>query len=165
MKILFATLAVMIITTAASAQTRQAIITRVEPNYQTVYQNVPRQECQDVEVPVYGQGSGTNTEGAIIGGIIGGVVGNQFGGGSGKDAMTGIGAITGAIIGGNSGNQQVTGYRIERQCREVMVREQQREIRNYTITYEWNSITAQSYTYNRYSVGDRISVTVSINAN
>jgi uncharacterized protein YcfJ len=165
MKLLIATFAAMIVATAASAQTRQATITRVEPNYQTVYQNVPRQECQDVEVPIYGQGSGVNTEGAIIGGIVGGILGNQVGGGSGREAATGVGAIAGAIIGGNSGNRQVTGYRVERQCREVMVREQQREIRNYTITYEWNGIAAQSYTYNRYRVGDRIPVTVSINAN
>jgi uncharacterized protein YcfJ len=164
MKILFGTIFALLLASAATAETRQATITSVQPNYETVYTNVPRTQCRDVEVPVYGQGSGVNTEGAIIGGIIGGVVGNQFGGGSGNDAMTGIGAITGAIIGGNSGNRQVTGYRIERQCTEVTVREEQRQIRNYTITYTWNGITARSFTYNRYSVGDRIPVTVSINA-
>lgn len=164
MKILFASVVALVFASAANAQTRQATVTSVQTNYETVYRNVPQQQCRDVEVPVYGQGSGVNTEGAIVGGIIGGILGNQVGGGSGKEAATGIGALTGAIIGGNSGNRVVTGYRIERQCSEVMTREQQREIRNYTITYEWNGIRGQSYTYNQYRVGDRIPVTVSINA-
>lgn len=164
MKILFASIAAFLITTVANAETRQATITSIQPNYETVYSNVPSTQCRDVEVPVFGQGNGVNTEGAIIGGLLGGVVGNQFGGGSGKDAMTGIGAITGAIIGGNSGNRVVTGYRVERQCTEVMTRQEQRQIRNYTITYQWNGVNGRSFTYNQYRVGDRIPVTVSINA-
>lgn len=166
---LLATAAVIAMTaTSAYAQTRYANITRVEPNYQTVYQNVPRTQCQDIEVPVYGTVQGGNAgEGALLGMIIGGVIGDAVSGGKG-DATAG-GAIIGGIIGADraqNGNRQVvTGYRLERQCAEVIVREEQREIRNYTITYEWNGIRAQSYTHNRYSVGDRIPVTVSINAN
>lgn len=167
MKKLLATAAIIGIASTAQAETRYANITRVEPNYQTVYQNVPRTQCQDVEVPIYGtvQGGGNAVEGALTGAIIGGILGEAIGGKNERNA----GAIFGAIVGGDkaaNGNRQVvTGYKIERQCSEVMVREQQREIRNYTITYRWNGITAQSYTYNRYSVGDRIPVTVSINAN
>lgn len=164
MKVFILALFTTLTATAAIAETRQATITSIQPNYETVYSNVPSTQCRDVEVPVFGQGNGVNTEGAIIGGLLGGVVGNQFGGGSGKDAMTGIGAITGAIIGGNSSNRVVTGYRIERQCTEVMTRQEQRQIRNYTITYQWNGVSGRSYTYNQYRVGDRISVTVSINA-
>jgi uncharacterized protein YcfJ len=167
MKILFATAATIALSTSiVYAQTRSATITRVEPNYQTVFQNVPRTQCQDVEVPVYGtaQGGGNAGEGALLGMIIGGVLGDAISGGKG-DATAG-GAIIGGIIGAdraqNGTRQVVTGYRTERQCSEVMVREQQREIRNYTITYEWNGVQAQSFTYNRYSVGDRIPVTVSI---
>ena len=167
MKKLLATAAIIGIASTAQAETRYANITRVEPNYQTVYQNVPRTQCQDVEVPIYGtvQGGGNAVEGALTGAIIGGILGEAIGGKNERNA----GAIFGAIVGGDkaaNGNRQVvTGYKTERQCSEVMVREQQREIRNYTITYRWNGITAQSYTYNRYSVGDRIPVTVSINAN
>lgn len=169
MKTLLATVALIAITSTAYAETRYANIIQVETNYQTVYQNVPRSQCQDVEVPVYGtvQGSSNAGEGALLGMIIGGVIGDAVSGGKG-DATAG-GAIIGGIIGAdraqNGSRQVVTGYRVERQCAEVMVREQQREIRNYTITYEWNGIRAQSYTYNRYSVGDRIPVTISINAN
>jgi uncharacterized protein YcfJ len=165
MKKLLATAAFIVAASQAIAETRYARVISVQPNYVTQYQNIPRQQCQDVEVPVYGQESGVNTEGAIIGGLVGGILGNQVGGGSGREAATGVGAIAGAIIGGNSGNRQVTGYRTERQCAEVMVREEVRSIRNYTITYEWNGIRGSSYTFNNYSVGDNIAVTVSINAN
>ena len=34
------------------AETVNARITDVEPRYQTVYQNVPRTQCQNVEVPI-----------------------------------------------------------------------------------------------------------------
>ena len=166
MKKLLATVALIGIASTAQAETRYANITRVEPNYQTVYMNVPRQQCQDVEVPIYGtvQGGGNAVEGALTGAIIGGILGEAIGGKNERNA----GAIFGAIVGGdkasNGTRQVITGYTTERQCSEVMVREQQREIKNYTITYRWNGITAQSYTYNRYNVGDRIPVSVSINA-
>jgi len=169
MKKLLATAAILGFATAAQAETRYANITRVEPNYQTVYMNVPRQQCENVDVPVYGnvRNQGNAGEGALLGMIIGGAIGDAVSGGKGN--ATAGGAIIGGIIGAdraqNGTREVVTGYRTERQCREVMMREQQREIKNYTITYRWNGISAQSYTYNRYSVGDRIPVNVSINAN
>ena len=169
MKKLLATAATLAcITTTVQAETRYANIIRVEPNYQTVYMNVPRQQCQNVEVPIYGtqRNNGNAGEGALLGMIIGGAIGDAVSGGKGD--TTAAGAVIGGIIGADraqNGSQQViTGYRTERQCAEVMVREQQREIRNYTITYNWNGIEGSSYTYNRYSVGDRLPVTVSINA-
>lgn len=168
MKNLLATTALILAASQATAETRFANITRVEPNYQTVYMNVPRTQCENVQVPVYGtvQNQGNAGEGALLGMIIGGVIGDAVSGGKG-DATAG-GAIIGGIIGAdraqNGTRQVVTGYRTEHQCTEVIVREQQREVQNYTITYEWNGVTARSFTYNRYNIGDRIPVTVSINA-
>jgi len=167
MKKLLATAAILGCATAAQAETRYANITRVEPNYQTVYMNVPRQQCENIEVPIYGtvQGNGASGGDVLAGIIIGGLLGK---GATGNDKGAAAGAVMGGVIAADKGNgnrQVVTGYRTERQCREVMMREQQREIKNYTITYRWNGISAQSYTYNRYSVGDRIPVTISINAN
>ena len=164
--ILIGSIAVLI-ASAAKAETRYANITRVEPNYQTVYMNVPRQQCENVDVPIYGtvQGQGANGGDVLAGMIIGGLIGKGV---TGDDGGAAAGAVMGGVIAADKGNgnrQVVTGYRTERQCREVMMREQQREIKNYTITYRWNGISAQSYTYNRYSVGDRIPVTISINAN
>lgn len=153
---------------AAYAQTEYAEITRVEPNYTTVYQNIPRTECRDVEVPIYGnvQGGQASTGDTVLGAVIGGAIGNQVGGGSGKDAMTVLGAIVGADIANKRATRQqvITGYRLQQQCTETMVREQQTQITNYTIWYEWNGVKARSYTYNNYNVGDRIPVSISINA-
>ena len=96
--------------------------------------------------------------------IIGGLLGKGVGG---NDKGAAAGAVLGGIIAAdkNNGRRVVTGYRIERQCTEVMNQQQQRQLKNYTITYRWKNVTGQSYTYNRYNVGDRIPVTVSINAN
>ena len=167
MKKLLATAALICVASTAAAETRYANITRVQPNYETVYMNTPQQRCQNVEVPVYGtvQGNGANGGDVLAGMIIGGLLGK---GATGQDNGAAAGAVIGGIIAAENGSVQrrvITGYRTERQCSEVMVREQQRQIKNYTITYRWNGITSQSYTYNRYSVGDRIPVTVSINAN
>ena len=96
--------------------------------------------------------------------IIGGLLGKGVGG---NDKGAAAGAVLGGIIAADKNNSRrvVTGYRIERQCTEVMNQQQQRQLKNYTITYRWKNVTGQSYTYNRYNVGDRIPVTVSINAN
>ena len=37
--------------------------------------------------------------GAVAGAVVGGIVGNQFGGGTGRDVMTGLGALGGAAAG------------------------------------------------------------------
>jgi uncharacterized protein YcfJ len=128
--------------------------------------NVPQQQCQDVQVPIYGtvQGGGNAVEGALTGAIIGGILGEAIGGKNERNA----GAIFGAIVGGDkaaNGNRRVvTGYTTERQCSEVMVRQQVNQIRDYRITFEWNGVYGSQYTYNNYSVGQRIPVTVSIRA-
>tara|TARA_B110000046_G_C12885169_1_gene351896 strand:+ start:202 stop:708 length:507 start_codon:yes stop_codon:yes gene_type:complete len=168
MKILLATVAVLVFATAAQAQTEYAQITQVQPNYHTVYQNIPTTSCQNVEVPIYGRTQGQASTGdTLFGALIGGALGNQVGGGKGKDAATVLGAIIGADIANKrSGSQQyITGYRVQQQCHQSVDRQQSTVIKNYTITYDWNGITARSFTNNQYSVGDRIPVSVSINAN
>lgn len=166
-KNLFASLGFLALAGPALAQTQYATVTSIQPNYDIVYTTVPRQECTMVEVPVYGTVTreGNAGEGALAGMIIGGILGKGV---TGKDDGAAAGAVIGGIIGadraGTRQEQVITGYRTERQCSEVMVREQQREIKNYTVTYEWNGVEGRSYTYNRYRVGDNIPVTVSINA-
>jgi len=153
---------------SVSAQTQMATVIGVDTNYVQVYTNVPTTECQNVEVPIYGNtGNGQfSNDGAIIGGIVGGLLGNTVGKGSGKEAATGVGALAGAIIGGKRNQPRtIVGYKLEQQCRTVNTQQVENRIKNYTITYEWNGVQAQSYTYNQYSVGDRIPVTISINAN
>lgn len=166
MKKLLITTAILVSTATASLAQEYARITKIEPRYTTGYQNVPTTQCQDVQVPIYGtvQGGGNAVEGALTGAIIGGILGEAIGGKNERNA----GAIFGAIVGGDkaaNGNRQVvTGYTTERQCSEVMVRQQVNQIRDYRITFEWNGVYGSQYTYNNYSVGQRIPITVNIRA-
>jgi len=166
MKKLIATTALVLAAGTAQANTQYATVKSVQPNYTTSYQNVPTTQCQDVQVPIYGtvQGGGNAVEGALTGAIIGGILGEAIGGKNERNA----GAIFGAIVGGdkaaNGTRQVITGYKTERQCSEVIVCEQVQVIKNYRIVYEWNGIRNSSYTYNNYYVGQRIPVTVTINA-
>lgn len=50
-------------------------------------------------VQVASNNSDNKVGGAIVGGLAGAIIGNQFGKGSGKTAMTGLGAIGGAMAG------------------------------------------------------------------
>ena len=166
MRKLLITSAFILSATAGFAETVRAKITSIEPRYQTLYQNVPRTQCQNVEVPIYGtaQGGGNAVEGALTGAIIGGILGEAIGGKNERNA----GAIFGAIVGGDkaaNGNRQViTGYTTERQCSEVMVRQEINQIKDYRITFEWNGVYGSAYTYNSYQVGQRIPVEVSLRA-
>ena len=153
-----------VIATQVFAQTNYATITNVIPNYDTQVIRNPVQECQIVDVPVYGRVGGGATGGDVLGGmIIGGLLGK---GATGKDDGAGIGAILGGMVAAdkNQGNQQIVGYRQEQQCNTYYNEERVNTIKNYTIRYEWNGVVGKSFTYNRYNVGDRIPVSVSINA-
>jgi outer membrane lipoprotein SlyB len=53
--------------------------------------------------------------GAVLGGVLGAVVGNQFGHGTGRAALTGLGAVGGAVAGNNverNMKERVVGYRL-----------------------------------------------------
>jgi uncharacterized protein YcfJ len=166
MKKLLITTAVLFATATSAFATEYARIAKIEPRYTTGYQNVPTTQCQDVRVPIYGtvQGGGNAVEGALTGAIIGGILGEAIGGKNERNA----GAIFGAIVGGDkaaNGNRKVvTGYTTERQCTEVMVREQVSTIKDYLITFEWNGVYGTAYTYNNYSIGQRIPVEVRLRA-
>jgi len=155
-------------TTTAMAETVRATITRVEPNYGYRQVDMPVQRCETVEVPIYGtvQGGGNATEGAIGGALIGGILGQALGGD--KNSRN-AGAIFGAIVGGDkaaNGNRQVvTGYKTERQCHTIISTETERYIKNSKIYFTWNGIEGTAYTYNNYRTGQRIPVTVTLQAN
>ena len=166
MKKLLITTAVLFATATTAFATEYARITQIEPRYQTTYQNVPRTQCQDVEVPVYGtvQGGGASGGDVLAGMIIGGLLGKGV---TGKDDGAAAGAVLGGVIAADKGNQTrqvITGYTTERQCSEVMVRQEVNQIKDYRITFEWNGVYGSAYTYNNYSVGQRIPVEVNLRA-
>lgn len=91
-------------------------VTRSEPVYSNIIRNIPREICQDQQVAVQQQSSGSSPMGAIVGGIIGGVLGHQIGGGSGKVAATIGGATVGTMIGQSGSRDTRTTYQTVRRC-------------------------------------------------
>lgn len=166
MKKLLITTAVLFATATSAFATEYARITKIEPRYTTGYQNVPTTQCQDVEVPIYGtqQGNGASGGDVLTGMIIGGLLGK---GATGKDKGAAVGAVIGGVIAADKGQnnkQVIIGYEIQRQCNEVMTRQQISTIKDYQITFEWNGVYGTAYTYNNYQLGQRIPVEVRLRA-
>ncbi len=150
----------------------QGTVTEVVPN--TVQVQIPdnSEQCETIDVPIFGQSSsnGDPVVGNILGAIVGGVVGNQFGGGNGNKAATAAGAAIGAITGGNiarnQGQQQgnIVGYRRETVCRMIQNFRYEEKIRDYTVKYDWNGYHGAVVTYNQFNVGDTISLNMDLRA-
>ena len=138
----------------------------VQPKYRNVQVPVTVQNCQNVQVPVYGnvQGQGDAVGGALLGMIIGGAVGKGLTGD--KDAGA-AGAVIGGLIGADRGSksgtrQVITGYRTERQCTNNTVYENRRELTDYTVTYEVLGIQQSANVATPYNVGDSIPIRVTV---
>lgn len=160
-KLLTSIAAVAVLTaTSAFAQSEYATVLRVRPVYENVKVPAVRTQCYSVNVPVYGQ-ERFDQGSAIAGGIIGGIIGNQIGRGTGNDIATGAGAITGVIIGGRQSNG-IVGYRKDTRCEDIIFYEDEERIKNYRITYEWNGIQQEGYTFTRHQVGDKILINISL---
>jgi uncharacterized protein YcfJ len=166
MKKLLITTAVILATASSAFATEYARITKIEPRYTTGYQNVPTTQCQDVEVPIYGtqQGNGASGGDVLTGMIIGGLLGKGV---SGNDKGAAAGAVIGGVIAADKGQNNkkvIIGYEIQRQCSEVITRQQISTIKDYHITFEWNGVYGSAYTYNNYQLGQRIPVEVRLRA-
>ena len=154
-------------TPVLAEQTPLATITSVTPNYTTQVIRNPYQKCNIVDVPVYGQinnGGGANAGDVLGGMIIGGILGKGV---SGNDKGAAAGAVLGGMIAAdnkNNSQQGIVGYRQEQRCETQYNEERVNTLKNYTIRYEWNGVKGKSFTYNQYNVGDRIPISVSINA-
>ncbi len=160
MKKLLLSVAFIITASSAFAETVNARVTDVIPNYTYISEPVRVEQCYTVEVPVYGTVQGGSTGDVLAGAIIGGAIGNQFGGGSGKDAMTVLGAIVGADVAGRQGNRQkVVGYRDEVKCDYYTEYKEERIVDNYVVYYRYGKHTGSVVTDNYYKVGDRIRIT------
>jgi len=116
-----------------------AKVVDVDPIVRYVTVAHPRQQCWD-EV-VYERDRPSNVAGpAIAGGIIGGAIGRQFGGGSGRDALTLAGAIAGTAIAteravrNQSGATRATTVT---RCETVHEHHRERRIDGYRVTYQY----------------------------
>jgi uncharacterized protein YcfJ len=104
---------------------------KVFDHTKTVIQSNPITErrCQDVQVPIYQQGGGASGADVLGGMILGGLLGK---GATGKDNGAAAGAVLGGIIAADKGNKpRVSGYRLERQCSDITVYQNQ-EIEVYS---------------------------------
>ena len=116
-----------------------AVAETVQDHYKTITNRVPYTEsvCNWIDVPIYGQSSGSTGD-TIFGAIIGGAIGNQFGGGKGKDAATILGAIVGADVANKNSKKGIIGYKQERQCTDyTRYNEQQQQVYSHsTVTFK-----------------------------
>lgn len=148
-----------------------ATVTSVKPRWENVSVNVPQTVCTEIRVPIYslqqsrtGAGAGDVLGGMIIGGLLGKGI-------TGKDNGAAAGAVFGGMIAADKKQNSIeqtsviTGYNLERQCKQVNSWERQERIKNYRITYEWNGQYGQNYTLNHYQVGDKIPITITLRAN
>lgn len=101
------------------------------------------ESIRTVQVPV--KNDGHNVVGTVAGGVLGGVVGHQFGGGSGKDALTVLGAVGGALA----------GHEIERNIR------QQQTVAHYELTVRMDNGSKRTFRSSQpfaYASGDHVRV-------
>jgi len=135
-------------------------VVQVTPDTRTIKVQVPDMRCEMVDVPIYGGGRHASPFDKLGGAIIGGVVGNQFGGGSGKDALTVLGAIAGADIANKrmSSGGHIVGYRQKHRCTTAYTTELQERTYGYNIVVEVEDTVINARTTNRYRVGDKIEV-------
>lgn len=145
-----------------------ARVVDVEPIVRYVTVRQPRRECWQEEVYLerrprtHRHGSAPAT---VAGGIIGGVIGRQFGGGSGRDAMTVVGTLIGSAIAHDrtSHEYRQPGTRrvqlVER-CEVISDVVQEERIDGYRVTYVYND--SEYTTRMPYDPGNRIRVRVSI---
>lgn len=132
------------------------------PLYRQVRIEVPRQECQDVQVQPQTNPNAHTAAGAILGGVIGGVLGHQVGGGRGKDVATAVGAVAGAATGAGIANNAAGPAQPQtvQQCRQIMDYRTEQQPDGFDVVYEYAGVNYR--THSAYDPGDRLPVRVSV---
>ena len=123
------TIAISLMATTAMAEVPNDV--KIFDHTKSIIQSNPVTErrCQDVQVPIYQQGGGASGADVLGGMILGGLLGK---GATGKDNGAAAGAVLGGIIAADKGNKpRVSGYRLERQCSDITVYQNQ-EIEVYS---------------------------------
>jgi uncharacterized protein YcfJ len=121
----------------------RARVVSVEPLYETVSYEVPRQECRMEEVRHVRSGSHRSYTAPIVGAIVGGAIGNAVGH---KKRNKQIGTVVGAVLGGSIGadiarrghhHGHGTEYALERVCRTVSDWHDEQRLLGYRVTYRY----------------------------
>ncbi|MDX1624982.1 MAG: glycine zipper 2TM domain-containing protein [Wenzhouxiangellaceae bacterium] len=133
-----------------------APVVGVEPVYVTERVPVEREVCWQERRRGHRHDSATGT---IAGAIIGGVIGNQFGGGSGKKALTAAGAVLGASIGHDATRHDRHRSHPVRRCEIQVDYETRSFIEGYIVEYEYEGEIFE--TRRRHPPGDRIRLEIS----
>ncbi|MBX3698742.1 MAG: glycine zipper 2TM domain-containing protein [Dokdonella sp.] len=137
-----------------------ADVLRVDPVYENVVSERPREECYDTEVERRDT-RGNNGAGTVIGAIVGGALGNQVGKGDGRKAATVAGALIGGAIGNNAARRDDRYYgEPETRCRTVSERYSERRIVGYDVQYRYRGDVFMSHL--DYDPGERMRVRVSV---
>ena len=111
-------------------------VKRSVPIYSTIQEEVPSEQCYDVNERV-DSGTGSNdVAAAVVGGALGGIVGHQIGKGTGKTVATVGGAVLGTLAGqkvaSNYGTNAQPEYRTVRRCETVRTLKNRRVMDGYT---------------------------------
>ncbi|MDH3644616.1 MAG: glycine zipper 2TM domain-containing protein [Gammaproteobacteria bacterium] len=122
----------------------RAKVVAVEPLYETVTYDVPREQCYVERAPSRYEGRhGRSATAPIVGAIIGGALGNAVGH---KKRNKQVGTVVGAILGGsigadirrrNHGNYQHVSYRDQQVCRVVSDTREEERLLGYRVTYRY----------------------------
>lgn len=121
----------------------RASVVSVEPLYETVSYEVPREECRMEEVRHTRHGPHRSYTAPIVGAIVGGAIGNAVGH---KKRNKQIGTVVGAVLGGSIGadiarrrhhHGQGPDYSVERVCRTVSDWHEEQRLLGYRVTYRY----------------------------
>jgi uncharacterized protein YcfJ len=156
-----------------------ARVVDVAPIVQRIRVQTPARECwQEIEYQTFrqethvpgDQGRARTAGPTIAGGLIGGVLGRQFGGGSGRDAMTAVGALVGASMGNqaaiNAAHAGSTRVAYEQQpvsverCQTTTSFHEEERIQGYRVTYVYAGREYQTTTATHPGTSIPVRVTV-----
>lgn len=148
---------------AESVSYAYADVLRADPVYETYVVSEPREECRDVAVERRGSRYENTNTGTIVGALVGAALGNQVGKGDGRDAATVAGAVIGGAVGREidaSDNVARTHRGVERQCRVVERRVEERRIVGYDVEYRYRGEVYFSRL--RHDPGERLRIRVAV---
>lgn len=123
----------------------RAKVVAVEPLYETVAYDVPREQCRIESVPYDAGHHHHSATAPILGAIIGGTLGHAVGH---KKRNKQVGAVVGAVLGGSIGadiahrrSHRYVAYRDQEVCRVVNEVHEEQRLTGYLVTYRYGGGT------------------------